>query len=43
MHAGADSFTHRKDKKSDFRKLWISRINAAQDLMVYHIQNLYMD
>ena len=29
MHAGADSFTHRKDKKSDYRKLWISRINAA--------------
>ncbi len=29
MHAGADSFTHRKDKKSDFRKLWITRINAA--------------
>ena len=29
MHAGADAFTHRKDKKGDFRKLWISRINAA--------------
>ena len=29
MHAGADAFTHRKDKKSDFRKLWISRINAG--------------
>ena len=29
MHAGADAFTHRKDKKADFRKLWISRINAA--------------
>ena len=29
MHAGADSFTHRKDKKNDYRKLWISRINAA--------------
>ena len=29
MHAGADSFTHRKDKKSDFRKLWITRINAG--------------
>ena len=29
MHAGADSFTHRKDKKSDYRKLWISRINAG--------------
>ena len=33
MHAGADSFTHRKDKKADFRKLWISRINAASRLM----------
>ena len=29
MHAGADAFTHRKDKKADFRKLWISRINAG--------------
>ena len=29
MHAGADAFTHRKDKKADYRKLWISRINAA--------------
>ena len=29
MHAGADAFTLRKDKKADFRKLWISRINAA--------------
>ena len=32
MHAGADSFTHRKDKKGDFRKLLISRINAAARL-----------
>ena len=32
MHAGADAFTHRKDKKADFRKLWISRINAASRL-----------
>ena len=23
MHAGADAFTHRKDKKSTYRKLWI--------------------
>ena len=29
MHAGVDAFTHRKDKKSDFRKLGIARINAA--------------
>ena len=32
MHAGADAFTHRKDKKADFRRLWISRINAAARL-----------
>ncbi len=29
MHAGAYAFAHRRDKKNDFRKLWIVRINAA--------------
>ena len=29
MHAGAYSFAHRKKKKSDARKLWQVRINAA--------------
>ncbi len=29
MHAKDDSFAHRRKKKSDYRKLWISRINAA--------------
>tara|TARA_Y100001970_G_C14155133_1_gene815099 strand:- start:604 stop:963 length:360 start_codon:yes stop_codon:yes gene_type:complete len=29
MHAKDDSFAHRRKKKSDFRKLWIARINAA--------------
>lgn len=28
-HAGSYAFAHRKDKKNDFRKLWIARINAA--------------
>lgn len=28
-HAQLHSFDHRKDKKGDFRSLWISRINAA--------------
>ncbi len=28
-HAGAYSFAHRKDKKSDARRLWTVRINAA--------------
>ena len=28
-HAGTYAFAHRKDKKNDFRRLWIARINAA--------------
>lgn len=28
-HANLYSFAHRKDKKNDFRRLWIVRINAA--------------
>ena len=28
-HAGEFAFAHRKDKKNDFRRLWIVRINAA--------------
>jgi large subunit ribosomal protein L20 len=29
MHAGAYSFAHRKERKGDFRRLWIIRLNAA--------------
>src|ERR1043166_608659 len=29
MHAGAYAFTHRRDKKGDFRRLWNVKINAA--------------
>ena len=28
-HAQLHSFAHRKDKKNDFRRLWIARMNAA--------------
>lgn len=28
-HAQLHAFAHRKDKKNDFRKLWITRINAV--------------
>lgn len=28
-HANLHSFAHRKDKKNDFRRLWITRLNAA--------------
>ena len=29
MHAGANAFAHRRDKKGDMRRLWNVRINAA--------------
>ena len=29
LHSMAYSFAHRRKKKGDFRKLWITRINAA--------------
>lgn len=28
-HANLHAFDHRRDKKGDFRRLWIARINAA--------------
>lgn len=29
VHAGKNAFNHRRDKKTDFRQLWIVRLNAA--------------
>lgn len=29
MHAGAYAFAHRKERKGDFRRLWIARLSAA--------------
>jgi large subunit ribosomal protein L20 len=29
MHALRYSYVHRRDRKGDFRRLWIQRINAA--------------
>ena len=29
VHAGKYAFAHRRDRKSDFRRLWTVRINAA--------------
>jgi len=29
MRAGKYAFAHRRDKKNDFRRLWIVRLNAA--------------
>jgi len=33
VHAGKYSFAHRKDKKSDMRKLWTVRINGGLDMI----------
>ena len=32
MHALRDAYEHRRDRKGDFRRLWIQRINAAARL-----------
>lgn len=29
VHAGKQAFAHRRDKKNDYRSLWIVRLNAA--------------
>jgi len=29
MHAGRHAFAHRRDNKTNFRQLWIVRLNAA--------------
>ncbi len=29
LHAGSYAFAHRRDKKNDFRQLWIIRLSAA--------------
>lgn len=29
VHAGKQAFAHRRDKKNDYRQLWIVRLNAA--------------
>jgi len=36
LHAGEYAFTGRKDKKKEFRKLWIIRLSAA--LAPFHIK-----
>ena len=33
FHAGKYAFAHRKDKKGDFRRLWVVRINAGLDTL----------
>ena len=32
LHAGQYAYEHRRDRKGDFRRLWIARINAAARL-----------
>ncbi|MDO4581342.1 MAG: 50S ribosomal protein L20 [Bacillota bacterium] len=50
LHSMAYSFAHRRKKKGDFRKLWISRINAGARLngmsystMIHGLKNAGVD
>ena len=36
VHAGNHAFAHRKDKKSDMRRLWQIKINAALRMVFSH-------
>ena len=38
QHSGVYAYDHRRDRKGDFRRLWIQRINAAARAngMTYH-------
>ena len=39
FHAGAYAFAHRRDKKSDARKLWNVKINAGLDVVAHTGKN----
>ena len=41
-HAGQYAYAHRRDKKGDFRSLWIVRLNAAvRELGISYSQFIY--
>jgi len=42
-HAGKNAFDHRRDKKNDFRQLWIVRLNAAIRENGYQSYSTFMD
>ncbi len=43
MHAGKNAFNHRRDKKTDFRQLWIVRLNAAVRELGFKSYSTFID
>lgn len=43
MHAGKNAFNHRRDKKTDFRQLWIVRLNAAIRDLGFKSYSVFID
>jgi large subunit ribosomal protein L20 len=43
VHAGKNAFAHRKDKKNDFRQLWIVRLNAAVRELGFKSYNTFVN
>lgn len=43
VHAGKNAFNHRRDKKTDFRQLWIVRLNAALRDLGYKSYSTFID
>src|SRR3989344_4550524 len=43
VHAGKNAFNHRRDKKTDYRQLWIVRLNAALRDMGFKSYSTFID
>ncbi|MEK7510722.1 MAG: 50S ribosomal protein L20 [Patescibacteria group bacterium] len=43
VHAGKNAFNHRRDKKTDYRQLWIVRLNAALREMGFKSYSTFID
>lgn len=43
VHAGKNAFNHRRDKKTDFRQLWIVRLNAALRELGFKSYSTFID
>ncbi len=43
VHAGKNAFNHRRDKKTDFRQLWIVRLNAAIRDLGFKSYSVFID
>lgn len=43
VHAGKNAFNHRRDKKTEYRQLWIVRLNAALRVEGYQSYSTFIN